>query len=161
MFGAPGLDFFELLVLGIIALIVVGPKDLPKMLRDLGKQIAKFRNMAQEFRTGFDELARQADLDELRREIDALRNSRSITGLVDELSKPLPGAGGYAAPYPPSSYTYIPPASPEPEPDNQLELPFDRAEPEPAAALPSEAEPYLPFEVEQPPRVPVAAERSI
>ena len=63
----------ELLVIAIIALIVVGPKDLPVMLRRLGQFTARMRGMASEFRASFDEMARQSELDELRKEVDALK----------------------------------------------------------------------------------------
>ena len=93
----PSLGFQEIILLGIIALVVVGPKDLPLLLRKLGKWTAKLRGMAQEFRTGFDELARQAELDELRREVDALRRTTSIHNIGAELQKPLGTLESYAA----------------------------------------------------------------
>lgn len=88
----PGLGFSEILVLAVIALLVVGPKDLPLMLRKLGRWTAKMRAMAQEFRTGFDDLARQAELDELRKEVDSLRQVRPLQDLRDEIMKPLDAA---------------------------------------------------------------------
>ena len=63
----------ELIFLAAVALIVVGPKDLPMLLRKVGQFTAKMRGLAAEFRSSFDELARQSELDELRREVDALR----------------------------------------------------------------------------------------
>jgi sec-independent protein translocase protein TatB len=63
----------ELIFLAIVALIVVGPKDLPVLLRKVGQFTAKMRGLAAEFRSSFDELARQSELDELRKEVDALR----------------------------------------------------------------------------------------
>jgi sec-independent protein translocase protein TatB len=63
----------ELIFLAAVALIVVGPKDLPILLRKVGQFTAKIRGLAAEFRSSFDELARQSELDELRREVDALR----------------------------------------------------------------------------------------
>lgn len=74
----PGVGFSEILVLGVIALLVVGPKDLPLMLRKLGQQMARLRALANEFRSGFDELARQAELDELKREVEALRRGQYL-----------------------------------------------------------------------------------
>ena len=56
----------ELLVLGALALIVVGPKDLPGMLRSLGQIAGKARGMAREFQRTMEDAAREADLDELR-----------------------------------------------------------------------------------------------
>ena len=67
-FGAP-----ELLVIAAIALIVVGPKDLPILMRRVGQFVARMRSMAMEFRASFDEMARQSELDELRKEVEAMR----------------------------------------------------------------------------------------
>jgi sec-independent protein translocase protein TatB len=92
----PSLGFNEILILGILALVVVGPKDLPLLFRKLGKWTAKLRGMAQEFRTGFDELARQAELDELKREVEALRRTTSLQEVTRELTKPLPTLEDYA-----------------------------------------------------------------
>lgn len=85
----PGLGFSEVLVLGVIALLVVGPKDLPLMLRKLGRQMARLRGLAAEFRTGFDELARQAELDELKREVEALRRGQVFTDIEMEAMRTL------------------------------------------------------------------------
>jgi sec-independent protein translocase protein TatB len=64
---------FEMLVLGALALIIVGPKDLPMLMRKVGQFTAKMRGLAAEFRASFDEMARQSELDELRKEVEALR----------------------------------------------------------------------------------------
>jgi sec-independent protein translocase protein TatB len=64
----------ELLIIGAVALIVVGPKDLPILLRRVGQFVGRMRSMAAEFRASFDELARQSELDELRKEVEAMRN---------------------------------------------------------------------------------------
>ena len=66
----------EFLLAGVIALIVVGPKDLPVLMRKLGQFTAKLRGMAAEFRASFDEMARQSELEELRREVEAMRHSQ-------------------------------------------------------------------------------------
>jgi len=92
----PSLGFNEIVVLGILALVVVGPKDLPLLFRKLGQWTAKLRGMAQEFRTGFDELARQAELDELKREVDALRRTTSLQEIRSEITKPLATLEDYA-----------------------------------------------------------------
>ena len=80
--------FLELLIIGALALIVVGPKDLPILMRRVGQFVGKMRGMAAEFRASFDELARQSELDELRREVEALR-----TGAGDAVN---PLAGSHA-----------------------------------------------------------------
>jgi sec-independent protein translocase protein TatB len=69
---------FDFLIVGAVALIVVGPKDLPMLMRKVGQFMAKVRGMAAEFRASFDELARQSELDELRREVQALRTTRPL-----------------------------------------------------------------------------------
>jgi sec-independent protein translocase protein TatB len=92
----PSLGFNEIFILGVLALVVIGPKDLPLMLRKLGRWTAKLRGMAQEFRTGFDELARQAELDELKREVEALRRTTNLNSLANEVTKPLPTLEDYA-----------------------------------------------------------------
>ncbi len=66
----------ELLIAAVVALIVVGPKDLPVLLRKLGQFMAKVRSMAAEFRASFDEMARQSELDELRKEVEAMRHGQ-------------------------------------------------------------------------------------
>ena len=63
----------EMVVVFAIGLMVLGPKDLPVVMRKIGQFVAKMRGMAAEFRASFDELARQSELDELRKEVEALR----------------------------------------------------------------------------------------
>ena len=70
----PEIGATELMVIAAVALIVVGPKDLPVLLRKLGAFVARLRGMANEFRTSFDDMARQSELDDLRREVAAMRD---------------------------------------------------------------------------------------
>jgi sec-independent protein translocase protein TatB len=74
----PGIGGLEILVIGLLALIVVGPKDLPVLMRKVGQAMAKARAMANDFRASFDEMARQSELDELRKEVDALRRNQMM-----------------------------------------------------------------------------------
>ncbi len=76
----PGIGGLEYLVIGIVALVVVGPERLPGMLRQLGKWVAKARGMANDFRSSFDEMARQSELDDLRKEVEALRTGQGSVG---------------------------------------------------------------------------------
>ena len=76
----PGVGFEEMVMLVLVAIIVIGPKDLPLMMRKFGRFTGKMRAMAFEFKQGIDELGRQAELDELRKEVQALKSS---TGLED------------------------------------------------------------------------------
>ena len=66
----------EFLIVAVVALVFVGPKDLPVLLRKLGQFMAKVRSMAAEFRASFDEMARQSELDELRKEVEAMRSGQ-------------------------------------------------------------------------------------
>jgi sec-independent protein translocase protein TatB len=76
----PGIGFEEMVMLVLVAIVVIGPKDLPLMMRKFGRFTGKMRAMAFEFKQGIDELGRQAELDELRKEVQALK---SHTGLED------------------------------------------------------------------------------
>jgi sec-independent protein translocase protein TatB len=71
----PDIGATELMVIALVALIFVGPKDLPLMLRKLGEFTAKMRRMAADFRTSFDDMARQSELEDLRREVEQMRAS--------------------------------------------------------------------------------------
>ncbi len=55
----------ELLLVAVVALLVIGPKDLPHVLRVLGRWVAKARNVASQFRSGFDEMIREAELKDM------------------------------------------------------------------------------------------------
>lgn len=57
----------ELGVIAVVALIVIGPKDLPKVLRTVGQWTAKARAMAREFQSGIDDMVRETELEELRK----------------------------------------------------------------------------------------------
>ncbi len=57
----------ELLLVAIVALIVVGPKDLPRLLRTVGQWVAKARGTARHFKTGLDTMMREAELEEMQR----------------------------------------------------------------------------------------------
>ena len=84
----PEVGALEWLIIAAVALIVVGPKDLPVLLRRLGQFVAKLRGMASEFRASFDEMARQSELDDLRKEVDAMRKGQFLDmASHDELMK--------------------------------------------------------------------------
>ena len=66
----------ELLVVAIVLIIVVGPKDLPPMLRAFGRTTKKLRGMANEFRGQFDEALREAELDDVKKTFDDARKAQ-------------------------------------------------------------------------------------
>ena len=124
-----------LLVL-VVALVVVGPKDLPKLMRKMGQWTAKARGMADQFRRSFDEMARQSELDELRKELDELRNSRPLADVDHQMSQMLSGP---AVSLEPAIATEAPPATSLPEPESFAEAALpDHSEPVPHAAEPNE-----------------------
>ena len=83
------LDFSwsHIVILLAVALVVVGPKDLPRLMRIIGQWTGKARAMANEFRKSFDDMARQSELDELRKEIESLRTARPFADVENELNK--------------------------------------------------------------------------
>lgn len=58
----------ELLIVGVVALLVIGPKDLPKAMRFVGNWMGKARRMAAHFRAGVDNMVREAELEDLKKE---------------------------------------------------------------------------------------------
>src|ERR1700754_3549845 len=63
----------EMMVVGVVALVVIGPKDLPAALRQAGKWMGAVRRMASDFQGQVNEAMRESELDELRREVSNLR----------------------------------------------------------------------------------------
>ena len=61
----------ELFILAVLAIIVIGPKDLPKAVGTITKWIRKARAMARDFQDGLDDVAREAELDDLKKELDS------------------------------------------------------------------------------------------
>ncbi|MCJ2033316.1 Sec-independent protein translocase protein TatB [Methylobacterium sp. J-068] len=72
----------EVMLIGGVALIVIGPKDLPKALRTVGQITGKMRRMAGEFQSQFNEAIREAEFDEIRREVDGVKKSAGTMGPV-------------------------------------------------------------------------------
>jgi sec-independent protein translocase protein TatB len=66
------ISWSELLLIGVVALIVIGPKELPAALRTLGQWMAKVRRMAAEFQGQFQEAMREAEIDQLKKDMDEM-----------------------------------------------------------------------------------------
>jgi sec-independent protein translocase protein TatB len=105
----PGIGFEEMVIFALLAIVVIGPKDLPLRMRKFGRFTGKMRAMAFEFKQGFDELGRQAELDELRREVANLKKHTGLddlqkefrdseAGLQGEVRSALAGAEASASP---------------------------------------------------------------
>ncbi|RUM25176.1 twin-arginine translocase subunit TatB [Rhizobium vallis] len=128
----------ELLVIAVVLIVVVGPKDLPPMLRAFGKMTQRARKVAGEFRAQFDEALREAELDDVRQTISDAQKLNPVNSLreamnplrqmgneikadlqksttVTENKTELP-ADAVAAPTPSMSLPETPPLVPTPEP---------------------------------------------
>ncbi|WP_298959319.1 Sec-independent protein translocase protein TatB [uncultured Methylobacterium sp.] len=132
----------ELMLIGGVALVVIGPKDLPKALRTVGQVTSKLKRMAGEFHAQFNEAMREAELDEVRREVGEINRTVS-SGMssfnpVQTIRNEIKGAvdGISASP----SYDPPPPVLPAVDPVPAPGIPEAAAETlAPAAAEPSGA----------------------
>jgi sec-independent protein translocase protein TatB len=80
-----GLNWGEVLVIGIVALIAIGPKELPTVLRTLGQWMGKVRRMANEFQNQFNEALREAEFADLKKHADEISTSVSEIGQIDPI----------------------------------------------------------------------------
>lgn len=76
----------ELVVIAIVLIVVVGPKDLPPMLRAFGRMTSKLRGMASDFRQQFDEALREADLEDVRKTISDAQSLNPANALRDAMN---------------------------------------------------------------------------
>lgn len=76
----------EMLVIAVVMIVVVGPKDLPKMLRTFGKMTTKMRSMAGDFQRQFNEAMREAELDDVKKSIDELRSLNPANEIRKQLN---------------------------------------------------------------------------
>ncbi len=97
----------ELMIIAIVAIVVVGPKELPRMLRTVGQFVGKARSMAREFQMHLNDAAEEAGLDEVRKGISSVENSTGMddfsdafkpledtaSDIKDEIEKPIKPAG--------------------------------------------------------------------
>ena len=150
----------KLLILGLVALLVVGPKDLPVLLRTLGRYMGMIRRHATEFRAQFDEAIREAELDQLKKEVEAVRGdmSKSFDEAHSSVSRQLEtvktdvdsALGDLDAGKPASSEL------PAPEPTKAEPTKAEPTNAEPVAAeAPAQAQLEKPQPVAELPRLPV------
>jgi sec-independent protein translocase protein TatB len=81
------LDAGKLIVIGIVALIVIPSKDLPRVLRQLGQAVGRIQRLAAEFRGQFMEAIREAELHELKQEVDKVKESVKLDSSFDPLAE--------------------------------------------------------------------------
>ena len=75
----------EFILVSFILLIVVGPKDLPKVLKNVTHFFRKIRHMASDFQHSVDEMANETELDQLRNEVKEIKNSKSLSSTKSEI----------------------------------------------------------------------------
>ena len=80
------IDAGKILVVGVVALLVIGPKDLPRVLRTVGQTVGRMRRMASEFQHQFAEAIKEADLEDVKKEFTALQESAKIDTSFDAAS---------------------------------------------------------------------------
>ena len=73
-----GVGYTEMFVIAVVAIIVIGPKDLPRVLRALGQTVAKMRGMAREFQGHLDSAMKDAGLEDVKKEIQATQGIGTI-----------------------------------------------------------------------------------
>ncbi|GAA0733684.1 Sec-independent protein translocase protein TatB [Sphingomonas japonica] len=117
------LDFnpTEFLVVGIVALLVIGPKDLPKAMRFVGQWVGKARGIARQFRSGFDSMMREAELAEMEKKW-AEENARIMRDFP-QTSDPLAPAPKQAALEAPAAERAAPPLADDARPADSVERP--------------------------------------
>ncbi len=134
----------ELLVIAIVLIVVVGPKDLPPMLRAFGRTTKKLRAMASEFRGQFDDALREAELDDVKKTFDSARKLNPMQSIRDAVNPLKDTAKDIKADLEksvktPSSTAEVPPKMTAPEPTMKLSDGPPDIKMAPPAAKPADA----------------------
>jgi sec-independent protein translocase protein TatB len=79
------IGFPEFLLISFVLLIVVGPKDLPKVLRSITSFVKKIKSMASQFHSGIDDLANEAEISNLRKEVSQLDNKSAYNSEIEQI----------------------------------------------------------------------------
>src|SRR5262245_1292443 len=82
-----GIGYTELVVIAIVAIIVIGPKDLPRVLRALGRMTAKMRGVAREFQGHLDAAMRETGFDEVKRDLQSIKSANPLADVATDLKK--------------------------------------------------------------------------
>ena len=114
-----GVDTSELFLIAVVALVFIGPKDLPRAMRTLGQWVGKVRGMARHFSSGIEAMVREAELEEMEKQWRA-ENERIMRDFPASPDVMLPDAAS-ATPGEPA-----PPVAPADQGDLPLEPPDDR-----------------------------------
>ena len=133
------IGWIELMVIAIVAIVVVGPKDLPRAMRFVGQWSGKMKKMAREFQGQFNEALREAELDTVKKDVEAIGKIDPMAGVRKEMAKvdsavrdatrpakPVTSVAAAAAPA--ASEPVVPPVESE-APDPGVALPAEPAAP--------------------------------
>lgn len=171
MFDFDGTKF---IIIGIVALLVIGPKDLPRVLRQIGQWTGKLRRMASDFRGQFMDAMREADLDSIKNEVKGVADTarvdthfdpfgdirKEIGSIKSELKSSVTGAGRTEKGSDPAPAPALPPPQPSMPPIEMSPLAMNGsethvlAEPIPVAEIgPRKVLDPLPVKPPPPPRV--------
>jgi len=88
----------EFLIVALVALVVIGPKDLPRVMRTVGNWTAKARGMARHFRSGLDTMMREAELEEMEKKWKAENERIMRDHPPASLPSPMPGQSAVDSP---------------------------------------------------------------
>ena len=115
------ISWSELLILAVVTLIFVGPKELPVFLRTLGRYAGSMKRQAAEFRSQFDAAMREAELDTMRKEMEAMQASvnseiMNAKSAVHSAAEPSIGKPSPATPEPATAAPSAEPQPPMPAP---------------------------------------------
>lgn len=81
-----GVGYSEIFVLALIAIVVIGPKDLPKVLRAFGRTMTKVRGMASEFQGHVDQAMKEAGLEDVKKDFQALKSGNPMSSAAPKPS---------------------------------------------------------------------------
>lgn len=77
----------EILLIALVAIVVIGPKDLPRAMRIVGQWTGKMRRMAGEFQRQFNQALKEAELDDVRKDVEAIVKGDPLAGVKDDMRK--------------------------------------------------------------------------
>jgi sec-independent protein translocase protein TatB len=118
----------EILMIAVVAIVVIGPKDLPRTMRFVGQWAGKMKRMGREFQNQFKEALREAELDDVRKDIADIMSTDPLADVKKEMSKVQTGINADLAKADPAKASEPP-------------VPLMTATAEPAAAAPALVEP--------------------
>jgi sec-independent protein translocase protein TatB len=123
------ISWSEFLLIGVIALIVIGPKELPGVLRTLGQYTRKVRGMAAEFQSQFQEAMREAEMADLKKSVDDMASDLKNFDPLKDVKSDLEATGKEIQ----SSLEAKPETKPEANPEPPLDGGFAVSDPAPPA----------------------------